>query len=1027
VEENRARIYDDLRGLIEGELYFEPLDRAPYAHDASLYEIDPLGVVVPRHEGDVVNVVRYAAEHQIPLHARGAGTDTGGGSLGSGLIIDLSQHLRQVIAIGSEHVVVESGVVPDTLNANLARRGRRLEPVPADSDAATVGGMIAVDSSGGRSMRYRSVGDHVERLRVVFATGEVAELGFEPWPDFETEPSELIGVIVRKLHALSRRSAGRLSRVASGVSCNRAGYALARAADDSGVHLARLIAGSEGTLAIVVQAALRTVPLPAARSCTLLGFESLSQAAAFAVELCGSELDASSCDLFDRRSLSLARDADSSFREWLSEAAESLLVVEFEGSTPAGVAARVRLLRERAVRSGGLTLEPFVTHEHSQCQRILGLRRLVEPYLMRSRGRARPVSLFDDIALPLDQFVTVLHRLQSLLQQENTTWSLDAYAGAGRLRIRPFLDLANPAERARLENLACRVYEIVLEAGGTISSSQGCGLARTQFLRQQYGELMQAFREIKDAFDPMGQLNPGKVIAEDPHLVMRNLRNGCAEESAASGAAHFAGRSNDSSGEAGSANGAARHVIAAESITESPPPQAADSASASPPIAPALRWPELSMAATASACHGCGMCRTLDPLLRMCPSFRATRREAASPRSQANLIRELMGGFVDPRSWGSDELKAHADLCIHCMLCQTECPAGVDVSGLMLEAKAAYVENHGLTLNDWIASRIDFWARLGSRLPTFANLLFSRPSARWLLERLLGISRHRVLPRVRPASFIQRAARLGLTRARPQEPGPRVVYFLDAFANHFDHELGEAVVGVLRTAGVNVFVPSRQRGSGLATLLVGDIDAAREQALANLRVLANAVRDGYTVVCSEPAASLMIRKEYARLTEDLDAELVAANTMDVGQYLLGLDARGQLPAPRERLSARVGYHQPCHLRAQSVGNPGFELLRKVLGLDVEFIDRGCSGMGGTFSLERERFWTSMRAGRGLRRRLRDPDIEIGSTECAACRVQMEQGATKRTLHPIKLLAIGYGLNPALRAHFKDPKSRHVMA
>ena len=442
-----------------------------------------------------------------------------------------------------------------------------------------------------------------------------------------------------------------------------------------------------------------------------------------------------------------------------------------------------------------------------------------------------------------------------------------------------------------------------------------------------------------------------------------------------------------------------------------------------PVIEPALRWPGLTLVETASSCHGCGTCRSLDPTSRMCPSFRALRHEAASPRSQANLVRMLASGQIDPRLWGGDEFKAHADLCIHCKLCRTECPSAVDVSSLMLEAKAAHVNKHGLPTSDWIFSRIELWARLASRFPIVTNFLLARHSTRFLLDRLLGVSRHRAAARVRRTSYTRRAARLGLSRPSPQLPGPRVVYFVDVFANYYDQELAEAVVSVLQQAEVNVYVPHRQRSSGMAALLVGDVDHARDQALANLRVLANAVRDGYTVVCSEPTAALMLREEYVKLTEDLDAELVAANTMDVGQYLLGLDARGQLPRPREPLHARVGYHQPCHLRALNVGNPGLELLRNVLELDVEFINRGCSGMGGTYGLARDRFWTSLRAGRGLLRRLRDGDIDIGATECGACRIQMEQGITKRTLHPIKLLSMGYGLNPSLRQHFKDPKPR----
>ncbi len=583
--------------------------------------------------------------------------------------------------------------------------------------------------------------------------------------------------------------------------------------------------------------------------------------------------------------------------------------------------------------------------------------------------------------MPPDRLGFVLQRLQALLQHQNLTWALDAYAGEGRLRLRPFLDLSNPDDRDALEPLAARVYEIVLDSRGTISSSQACGLLRTQFLRNQYGELVQMFREIKDAFDPLCQLNPGKVIGDDPHLMVRNLRK-----------LPRLGESVEADPPA-----TASPASAANPEHHSPefdPATAEDPSTLDGPISPrstalqpVLIWPDLQMLEMASACHGCGACRTLDPALRMCPSFRALRHEAATPRSQANLIRQVATGAVDPRLWGTDEMKAHADLCIHCKLCQSECPSGVDVSSLMLEAKAAYVERHGLSPSDWIFSRLELWARLGTRFPILTNFLLTRRRSRALLERLLGVSRHRVLPRVRRTAFTRWAARRGLHKPRPQQPGPRVVYFVDVFANYYDQELAEAVVAVLHHAGVNVFVPLQQRGSGMAALVVGDIDEAREQALVNLRVLANAVRDGYTVVCSEPTAALMLRNEYVKLTEDLDADLVAVHTLDLGQYLLGLSARGQLPLPHEPLHARVGYHQPCHLRALGVGTPGLELLRKVPELDVEFIDRGCSGMGGTYGLAHDRFRNSLRRSRADQatprrryrhrrdrmRRLSDPD------------------------------------------------------
>jgi Fe-S oxidoreductase len=324
-------------------------------------------------------------------------------------------------------------------------------------------------------------------------------------------------------------------------------------------------------------------------------------------------------------------------------------------------------------------------------------------------------------------------------------------------------------------------------------------------------------------------------------------------------------------------------------------------------------------------------------------------------------------------------------------------------------------------------SHVELWSRVASRLPILCNALLSSRPARWVLERLFGLSRYRRLPRAHRTPFVRRAARLGLSKPRPQAPGPRVVYFVDVYANYFDQELAEAAVAVLHQAEVNVYVPTRQRGSGMPALVTGDVDHARDLALANLRVLGNAVRDGYTVICSEPTAALMLRQEYLKLTDDLDAELVAENTLDLGQYLAGLNARGHLPRPLHPLRARVGYHQPCHLRALDIGTPGLDLIRTIPELNVEFIDRGCSGMAGTFGLMRDNFRTSLRAGRGLLRRLRDDDIEIGSTECGACRMQMEQGLPKRTLHPVKLLSLSYGLNPSLLRQFREPKPRHEIS
>lgn len=991
VDERRARIHDDLRDLIGGDLLFEPIARAPYAHDASLYEIDPLGVVVPRTQDDVVTLVRYASENAIPLHARGAGTGLAGETLGPGLVIDFSRHFRRVVEVGSDRVVVQPGVVLDVLNQRLSMIGRRIGPDPSHGESRTIGGMVGVDAAGIRSLRYGTTSDHVERLSVVFANGEADEAGFEPWPSPEDEPDRFKQLVVRKLGMLYRRQVDPLAKRRPRSPRHRAGYALDAAATPVGVDLARLLVGSEGTLALVTEVALRTVPIPTAQAAAVLPFGRLVDAAE-AVTAC-LEARPSACELFDWRSLALARDVLPAMRPWIAEAAEAALIVEVDGDDPDEVTARLRRLVARIDRGGRLVAPPVEATRRADCEFLLGLRRAVLPPMMRMTGPARPVPFVEDVAVPPSALGEYIRRLQDLFKRFDASWTVYAHAGDGQLHVRPFLDLSDPGDVVKLEPMAAEVVDAALDLGGSISGEHGCGLARTQFLRRQYGDLFHALREVKDAFDPENILNPGKVVGDDPHLMTRHLRTTPEKLGPESGYSE----------------------PAADLLTVT-----------APAIEPSLRWPGLTMLDQATSCNGCGACRTQEPTLRMCPTFRALRSESASPRNQANLIRQMAAGTVDPRLWGSEEMRANADLCIHCTMCRSECPAGVDVSSLMIEAKAAYVELHGLSPDDRTLSRVDFWSGLASRFPILCNALTTNKTARWLIERTFGLSRYRKLPKAHRTPFVRRAERLGLTKARPQAVGPRVAYFVDIFANHFDQKLAEAVVGVLRLAGVNVFVPKRQRGSGMPALVAGDLERARELATANLRVLGDAVRDGYTVVCSEPTAALMLRHEYTRLTDDLDAALVAENTMDVGQYLSGLSARGQLPEPRIPLHARVGYHQPCHLRSLGVGSPGLDLIRSIPGMDVEFIDRGCSGMAGTFGMSKRNFRTSRRAGRGLLSRLQDEDIELGATECGACRMQMEQGVTKRTLHPIKLLGLSYGLDPSLLRHFREPKSRDVI-
>lgn len=406
----------------------------------------------------------------------------------------------------------------------------------------------------------------------------------------------------------------------------------------------------------------------------------------------------------------------------------------------------------------------------------------------------------------------------------------------------------------------------------------------------------------------------------------------------------------------------------------------------------------------------------------MCPIFRFAPREEASPRAKANLVRAVLTGRLDPRGLAAEELKTLADLCVNCHQCRFECPALVDIPKLVLETKAQHVVNNGLSLSDWFIARMDRLSAWGSRFSWLANWAVRSRRIRWLIEKTIGIAQGRKLPRFASRSFLHVAHRRRLDRPS-RRTGNKVLYFVDVYANWHDTQLAEALLAVLQHNGVAVYVHPLQVQSGMAAISMGAVDIARRLAARNLAILADAVRQGYHIVATEPAAALCLTHEYLNLFDEEDARLVAANSSEACTYLWKMHQAGKLELDLHPLNATLGYHLPCHLKALGVGSPGENLLRLIPGLMLHRIERGCSGMAGTFGLRRQNYRTSLRAGWGLISELRNPALQAGVTECSACKIQMEQGTSKPTIHPIKILALAYHLMPEvaslLTSHSED--------
>jgi Fe-S oxidoreductase len=580
-----------------------------------------------------------------------------------------------------------------------------------------------------------------------------------------------------------------------------------------------------------------------------------------------------------------------------------------------------------------------------------------------------------------------LVRIQNVLKQHQVIASLFAHAGHGQLHLRPFLDLSDPADVGRMARVASDLYDEVLALGGTISGEHADGLSRTSFIKRQYGPLSEVFRQVKQIFDPQNILNPGKIVSDEPDLLTSNLRR-----------------------------------LTAVSRPNGQGETAANEPAPANPAAPAtwqLGWTDEEITASARDCNGCGACRSQLSDVRMCPIFRNAPAEESSPRAKANLLRGILAGQLAPSTLTSDEFKAVTDLCVNCHMCRLECPATVDIPKLMMEGKGSYVQINGLSTSDWLMSRIDRLSAMGSMFRPLANWAITNGPARWLIEKTIGIAQRRKLPRFAPRTFMRIASRRRLTRATRRNV-TKVVYFVDTFANYHDPQLAEALIAVLEHNAVSVYVHPGQQSSGMPMISLGALGPARKVASHNVALLAEAVRQGYHILASEPSAALALKHEYPTLLDDDEARLVAANTSEACTYLWRLHQAGKLQLDLRPVTATLGYHQPCHVKALEVGTPGENLLRLIPGLVIERTQNGCSGMAGTFGLKREHYRASLRAGRGMISSLRNRRLQAGATECSCCKIQMEQGTAKPTVHPIKLLALAYGLMPEVQDLLSAP-------
>lgn len=923
---------------IKGEALFDEISRAIYSTAACLYQIKPLGVVLPRDKDDLLRLVDFARREGIPLTARGAGSGLSGQSIGPGIIVDFSRHMNRLLKVNAEegYARVEPGLVCGMLSRALAKQGDFFPPDPSTADHCTLGGMLGNNSSGAHSVKYGNTIDYVQSLEVILSDGAILTLREEDGGPVKEGICGDLKRLIRENREVIKANYPHLPK-------NCSGYALDRVEAGGNFNLAKLFIGSEGTLGFITSATLRVIKRPAFRSLALFYFDSLEKAGEAVARTL--EFGPSMVEMMDRRCLEKNREARPDLERFLPRWAEAELLVEFDGHEGAipqsAMESLSKLLRGKHNLAAGMDI---AEKAHEQ-QTLLAVRKAMLPLLNRLRGPRRVASFIEDAAVPPQKLAEYIKGLYEILDGHRAEAVLFGHAGQGNLHTRPILNLKEEDDIKRMQSISREVHHLVISMGGTVSGEHGDGIVRSEYLPKQYGPAYPVMREVKALLDPSGLMNPGKIIDVPEGSMIENLRYG-------------------------------------------PGYRVSDV-----PLAAGLHFEPGEFEQEIEVCHGCAECRTPFNTVNMCPMFKANPVEMATPRAKANFLRHIISGQLPLDTLYSPQAKYMLELCLNCKSCAVDCPSQVNIPRLWDEARARYHAIKGRSGQEKALGSVDSLARIGAHCAPLSNALTP-----WLGRLAAGIHPKRKLPRLQGDTFLSRYAGKKMGRGET-----KAALFVDSYINYYAPELGDAFISLLLSCDVTVYVPE-QVGCGMPQLSNGGLEEAREMARFNLRKLASAIEEGYRIISLEPTATLCLRDEYRHILPGREASAVSENVQDALQFLLHLYGQGKLAVSFGPLDLTAGYHTPCHMRSLNIERPALRLLGLIPGLKVVDLNEGCCGMAGTFGLKRKWYPTSMTIGEGLFNRLREPDISIGVSDCSSCRMQMEHGSYKETVHPIHLLA-----------------------
>jgi FAD/FMN-containing dehydrogenase/Fe-S oxidoreductase len=972
-----------------GEIRFGDHDRLLYATDASNYQVAPIGVVIPGSVDDAVRTVAICAQHNAAILPRGGGTSLAGQCTNEAVVIDFSAHVRTLLSVDVEaqRCTVEPGISIEELNDALRQDGLMFAPDPATARHANIGGCIGNNAAGARSIRYGRTSENLHAVDALLADGRRAWLreGAAAAPGAPEWLRELTQQVIEIVESLAREIRSRYPRTVR----RNAGYSLdlildqierARAENRDPletVNLASLVCGSEGTLAVTLGAELALRPLPRQKGLATIGFDTLEAAIEAVAPLLQTKPVA--VELLDDVVLGVAS-ANIEYRRYVDlmprpggRPPRAVLYVEYFSELSGAPGEREiaeRLEAARAVVPGAATNIHTSADEMAQ---IWKLRKAGEPLLHGMAADRKPITFVEDNAVPVERLVEFVRRFKQIVARHQTVAAYWAHASVGVLHVRPALDLRDPEDERRMQEVAVEVADLARELGGVMSGEHGDGRVRSPLLERFYGtQIMEAFAQIKRLFDPAGLLNPGNIVPV----------------------------------------GGVAGILPIESIAHRTRVRPT-------PGGPLVDTPETEtyfdytdqhgLRSAVEMCNGAGVCRKKSGGV-MCPSYMGTLDERHSTRGRGNALRlaitgqGMAAGSGDGDRWNDPETLATLDLCLSCKACKSECPSNVDIARLKSEYLAqGFRQRGGAPLGAKLIGHVRTLNRLGAITPGLSNWLAGSALGRAALAKLIGLDARRSLPPLRRSLLRQWPASGRQSLAGAAHSGPTVALFADCFTTWNEPHIGLAARRLLEAFGyrvrlINAGCCARPMiSSGLLDDACSTIDATAARLTAELG-------PDEPLLAIEPSCLSAIRDDWLQLkvaTPLPERAALAVRARLVEQFLEEQwDHHPQRPdfAP---VPQPITLHAHCHQRSLWTAESSAALLRRIFGDSLTVPDTTCCGMAGAFGYSR--YDLSMKIGELSVL----PAARSAGAMCAtgtSCRHQIHDGAQISARHPVELLA-----------------------